>query len=50
MPGSREINAPRILIGGYLGIIAIGTVLLLLPVSTTSGISFIDALFTASSG
>ncbi|MBE0433641.1 Trk family potassium uptake protein [candidate division WOR-3 bacterium] len=49
MPGSREINAPRILIGGYLGIIAIGTILLLLPVSTTKGITFIDSLFTASS-
>jgi len=49
MIGSREINAPRILIGGYLGIIAIGTILLLLPVSTKNGISFIDSLFTASS-
>ena len=49
MAGSREINAPRILIGGYLGIIALGTVLLLLPASTTNGISLIDAFFTASS-
>ncbi|MCK4940920.1 Trk family potassium uptake protein [candidate division WOR-3 bacterium] len=49
MKGSREINAPRILIFGYLGIIMIGTVLLLLPASTTNGISFIDSLFTASS-
>lgn len=47
---SREINAPRLLIFGYVGIIAIGTVLLLLPAATTHGISFIDALFTASSG
>ena len=46
----REINAPRLLIFGYVGIIAIGTVLLLLPAATTHGISFIDALFTASSG
>jgi trk system potassium uptake protein TrkH len=49
MFGKREINAPRILIGGYLGIIAIGTVLLMLPAASRSGISFIDSLFTASS-
>ncbi len=49
MTASREINAPRILIFGYLSIIGIGTVLLLLPASTTKGISFIDAFFTASS-
>jgi trk system potassium uptake protein TrkH len=49
MIGSREINAPRILIFGYLGIIAIGTILLSLPVSTKNGISLIDSLFTASS-
>ncbi len=50
MKYSKEINAPRLLFLGYLGIIAIGTILLLLPSSTTKGISFIDALFTASSG
>jgi len=49
MSRSREIHAPRVLIFGYIGIIAIGTALLCLPVSTTRGISFIDALFTASS-
>ncbi len=49
MTASREINAPRILIFGYLSIIGIGTALLLLPASTTKGISFIDAFFTASS-
>ncbi len=47
---SREIDAPRVLIFGYVGIIAIGTILLSLPAATTHGISFIDALFTASSG
>ncbi len=47
---SKEINAPRLLIFGYLGIISISTLLLLLPFSTTNGISVIDALFTASSG
>ena len=49
MKGSREINAPRILIFGYLGIIMLGTALLLLPIATRNGISLIDALFTASS-
>jgi trk system potassium uptake protein TrkH len=49
MRGSKEINAPRLLIFGYLGIIAVGTALLYLPISTTKGIALIDALFTASS-
>jgi trk system potassium uptake protein TrkH len=49
MKGSSEVRAPRLLIFGYLGIIIIGTVLLLLPVSTRNGISLIDALFSASS-
>ncbi len=49
MKSSREINAPRVLIFGYLGIIIIGAILLYLPISTTRGISLIDALFTASS-
>ncbi len=46
----KEINAPRLLIFGYIGIISIGTLLLLLPFATNNGISVIDALFTASSG
>lgn len=49
MKVSKEINAPRLLIFGYLGIIAAGTILLSLPISTTKGITLIDALFTASS-
>lgn len=49
MKQQKEINAPRFLVFGYLGIIAIGTVLLCLPFATTHGISLIDALFTASS-
>ncbi|MGD8978528.1 MAG: TrkH family potassium uptake protein [candidate division WOR-3 bacterium] len=49
MKGSSEVKAPRLLIFGYIGIIAVGTILLLLPVSTRHGISFIDALFSASS-
>ena len=50
MKFSKEINAPRLLIFGYLGIIGVGTLLLLLPFATAKGISVIDALFTASSG
>ncbi len=38
-----------ILILGYLGVILAGTGLLLLPISVRSGISFADALFTATS-
>jgi trk system potassium uptake protein TrkH len=49
MKRSKEINAPRVLIFGYLSIIVVGTILILLPISTTRGISMIDALFTASS-
>lgn len=49
MQPHKEINAPRVLAFGYLGIIAIGTALLCLPFATTRGIAFIDALFTASS-
>ncbi|MEO0190667.1 MAG: potassium transporter TrkG, partial [candidate division WOR-3 bacterium] len=45
----KEINPARILIFGYVGIIIIGAILLLLPLSTTNGISFIDALFTSTS-
>jgi len=46
---SNEINAPRLLIFGYLGIILVGTLILSLPISTTKGISVVDALYTASS-
>ncbi len=49
MKHSREINAPRLLVLGYISIVCLGTVLLSLPFATTHGISFIDALFTASS-
>jgi trk system potassium uptake protein TrkH len=49
MKYSKEINAPRLLVLGYVGIISLGTALLSLPCASTHGISFIDALFTASS-
>ncbi|MEC2073525.1 TrkH family potassium uptake protein [Alkalihalophilus marmarensis] len=44
-----NMSPPQILALGFLGTIAIGTILLLLPISTTISISFIDALFTATS-
>jgi trk system potassium uptake protein TrkH len=49
MKVSNEVKGPRFLIFGYLGIIAVGTALLLLPISTRHGISLIDALFSSSS-
>lgn len=49
MKPSKEIKAPRVLIFGYLGIITLGTLLLMLPFATTQGIALVDALFTASS-
>ncbi|WP_414627714.1 TrkH family potassium uptake protein [Alkalihalophilus pseudofirmus] len=44
-----NMSPPQVLALGFLGTIAIGTILLLLPISTTISISFIDALFTATS-
>ena len=49
MKVSSEVRAPRILVFGYIGIVALGTILLSLPISTRGGISFIDALFSAAS-
>ncbi len=46
---AKEVNSARLLIGGYLSIIIIGTILLSMPFATTNGISLIDALFTATS-
>ncbi len=43
------INPARLIISSFLTVIFLGCFLLLLPVSTPSGISFIDALFTATS-
>ena len=46
-----RLSPPRILVLGFAGIIMIGTLLLMLPISTRSGdsLAFIDALFTATS-
>ena len=47
--GKYRISPPMLMVGSFLFLIAIGTVLLLMPRMTTNGISFIDALFTATS-
>ncbi|WP_026690906.1 TrkH family potassium uptake protein [Alteribacter aurantiacus] len=44
-----DLTPPQFLACGFLGAILVGTLLLLLPISTITGISFIDALFTATS-
>lgn len=46
-----HLSPPRILVSGFALIILLGSVLLMLPVSNTSGtsLSFVDALFTATS-
>lgn len=50
LKGNR-LSPPKILVVGFLFIIAAGTLLLMLPASTVdgSGLSLIDALFTATS-
>lgn len=44
-----KLSPPQILVLGFLSIILLGTVLLMLPFSTTQGISLVDALFTSTS-
>ncbi|WP_188652620.1 TrkH family potassium uptake protein [Pontibacillus salipaludis] len=44
-----EWNPPQILITTFLSLIVLGTLILMLPISTTNGISIIDALFTSTS-
>ncbi|SBV93677.1 conserved membrane hypothetical protein [uncultured Dysgonomonas sp.] len=43
------LNPARLFVLSFLGLILIGTILLLLPISTTGNISLIDALFTTTS-
>ena len=43
------LNPARLFVLSFLGLILIGTILLLLPVSTAGSISLIDALFTTTS-
>lgn len=47
----RSLTAPQLFVGSFLGLIAVGTaVLLLVPgLYTGEGLSFVDALFTATS-
>ncbi len=46
---SGRLSSPQILLSGFLGVIALGTALLMLPYSTRDGITLIDALFTSTS-
>ncbi len=47
--GVLRTSPPMVLAGGFLALIAIGTVLLLLPIATHEPISIFEALFTATS-
>ena len=44
---SRRFSTPRLIVGGFLALMALGTVLLKLPASTESGISWVDAFFVS---
>ena len=48
---SRRTAGPRMVLAAFLGLILVGTLLLMLPISTMQegGASFLDALFTATS-
>lgn len=46
---SNKISPSWIMVGSFISMIIVGTGLLLLPRATTNGISFFDALFTATS-
>ena len=45
----KKLSPYLVILLGFLGVIAIGTGLLLLPFSTRGGISFVDALFLSAS-
>ena len=47
--GKYHLSPPILMVGPFLFLISIGTILLTMPRMTTNGISFIDALFTATS-
>ena len=47
--GKYHLSPPILMVGSFLFLIAIGTILLKMPRMTVHGISFIDALFTATS-
>lgn len=48
-PRKKPISAPRIMVLGFAGLILVGTLLLMLPISSASGevTPFVDALFTS---
>lgn len=45
----KRLNPSQVLILGFFSFILAGALLLMLPFSTTSGISFVDAVFTSTS-
>ncbi len=51
MPKQKVLSSSRIIIFGFLSVIIIGTILLMLPISSNSGTvtPFLDCLFTATS-
>ena len=46
---STRFTSSRVLVVSYILVIMLGTVLLMMPMSTTNGITFTDALFTSTS-
>ncbi len=47
--GRRRVSPAQVLVLSFTGLIASGTLLLLLPAATRAPISFVDAIFTATS-
>ena len=45
----KRLNPSQVLILGFFSFILVGALLLMLPFSTTSGISFVEAVFTSTS-
>jgi trk system potassium uptake protein TrkH len=43
----KRLSTPRLIVFGFLALMALGTVLLKLPVSTERGISWVDAMFVS---
>jgi trk system potassium uptake protein len=44
---SRRLSTPRLIVYGFVALMALGTALLKLPASTESGISWVDAFFVS---
>ncbi len=49
MKRRKRVRPEQVIIFGFLGVILVGTILLMLPISRHDNVSFIDALFTATS-